>query len=396
MRVNLKKLNLVLAAIVCLLQAGCQIQQVTVENVVEGTATTEKNNPAWQGSYRQISSHGSLNLVEIKNNAEFVAIDGSGEEVQGSWKSQKYDSDKKVTSLNILALSDATIYQTLPEVMVTFLIKGQDMIFYGFQTEFGQRILTSGGKNTIVFKDEESFPEENDEDIFPEGLIGSWTGIHPLTHSGWSLIFEEDGGIRNTLYVNGERFHAIAMYEVRQNFYVFENERGDHINFGIANIGGTGIVYDFGIYIDPDYSFIQPFYITADINESFDYDKIEIDSQSSMNLYPGDRILLGKSAVFYIPKVDTKNLTQGQLENWVLASYALSMHSTVSYYRDMGWHVVVKNAEDGLVYASLIDETQEEVWLYRVNAMGELESHGYVASGERGSTWFSLGKVYYE
>ncbi|MBO4106833.1 hypothetical protein [Streptococcus suis] len=38
----MKKLNLVLAAVVCLLQAGCQIQQVTVENVAEGTATTEK------------------------------------------------------------------------------------------------------------------------------------------------------------------------------------------------------------------------------------------------------------------------------------------------------------------------------------------------------------------
>ncbi|MGT2907184.1 hypothetical protein [Streptococcus dentiloxodontae] len=90
--------------------------------------------------------------------------------------------------------------------------------------------------------------------------------------------------------------------------------------------------------------------------------------------------------------VDTSQLTEEQLEKWVISTYASAMHSTPSHYED--WYVKSWIGSDGLAYAQLYNDDDESVFLFRVTTDGVLESDGGIASGVSG--WQTASRTYSE
>lgn len=80
---------------------------------------------------------------------------------------------------------------------------------------------------------------------------------------------------------------------------------------------------------------------------------------------------------------DTKNLTTQEVTDWVWRNFSAGMETPdYSFYTDQGWSVDVwENRDDHLVYATILDENEEIIWEFRVNAEGHLQTNKGYGSG---------------
>ena len=91
--------------------------------------------------------------------------------------------------------------------------------------------------------------------------------------------------------------------------------------------------------------------------------------------------------------VDTSSLSDQQLEDWVVSTYAKGQGSTGESYKNLGWNVYSwTDDDDNLVYAQLSDSYGNDVLLFRVDKKGQLEAYGGL-DGSSGS-WDVVSKKY--
>ena len=90
--------------------------------------------------------------------------------------------------------------------------------------------------------------------------------------------------------------------------------------------------------------------------------------------------------------VDTSSLSDQQLEDWVVSTYAKEQGSTGENYKNLGWNVYSWTDDDNLVYAQLYDAYGNDVLLFRVDKKGQLEAYGGI-DGSSGS-WDVVSKTY--
>ena len=91
-------------------------------------------------------------------------------------------------------------------------------------------------------------------------------------------------------------------------------------------------------------------------------------------------------------QVDTSSLSDQQLEDWVVSTYAKEQGSTGENYKNLGWNVYSWTDDDNLVYAQLYDAYGNDVLLFRVDKKGQLEAYGGI-DGSSGS-WDVVSKTY--
>jgi len=92
-------------------------------------------------------------------------------------------------------------------------------------------------------------------------------------------------------------------------------------------------------------------------------------------------------------QVDTSSLSDQQLEDWVVSTYAKEQGSTGENYKNLGWNVYSwTDDDDNLVYAQLYDAYGNDVLLFRVDKKGQLEAYGGI-DGSSGS-WDVVSKTY--
>lgn len=91
--------------------------------------------------------------------------------------------------------------------------------------------------------------------------------------------------------------------------------------------------------------------------------------------------------------VDTSSLSDQQLEDWVVSTYAKEQGSTGESYKDLGWNVYSwTDDDDNLVYAQLSDSYGNDVLLFRIDKKGQLEAYGGL-DGSSGS-WDVVSQKY--
>lgn len=92
-------------------------------------------------------------------------------------------------------------------------------------------------------------------------------------------------------------------------------------------------------------------------------------------------------------QVDTSSLSDQQLEDWVVSTYAEEQGSTGDNYKNLGWSVYSwEDDDDGLVYAQLYDAYGNDVLLFRVNTKGQLEAYGGIDGSS--DSWDVVSKTY--
>jgi len=84
-------------------------------------------------------------------------------------------------------------------------------------------------------------------------------------------------------------------------------------------------------------------------------------------------------------QVDTSSLSDQQLEDWVVSTYAKEQGSTGENYKNLGY-------DDNLVYAQLYDAYGNDVLLFRVDKKGQLEAYGGIDGSS--DSWDVVSKTY--
>ena len=98
------------------------------------------------------------------------------------------------------------------------------------------------------------------------------------------------------------------------------------------------------------------------------------------------------AAVANSNQVDTSSLSDDQLQDWILSTYAQAQGGTGQDYKDLQWKTYTWTDTDDLVYAQLYDSYGEDVLLFRVNSQGQLEAFGGI-DGTSGS-WDVVASSY--
>lgn len=75
-------------------------------------------------------------------------------------------------------------------------------------------------------------------------------------------------------------------------------------------------------------------------------------------------------------QVDTSSLSDDQLQDWILSTYAQAQGGSGEDYKNLQWKTYSWTDTDGLVYAQLYDSYGNDVLLFRVNSDGQLEAFG--------------------
>lgn len=91
-------------------------------------------------------------------------------------------------------------------------------------------------------------------------------------------------------------------------------------------------------------------------------------------------------------QVDTSSLSDDQLQDWILSTYAAAQGGSGEDYKNLQWKTYSWTDEDGLVYAQLYDSYGNDVLLFRVDEDGQLEAFGGI-DGTSGS-WDVVAKSY--
>ena len=92
-------------------------------------------------------------------------------------------------------------------------------------------------------------------------------------------------------------------------------------------------------------------------------------------------------------QVDTSSLSDQQLEDWVVSTYAKEQGSTGENYKNLGWKVYSwTDDDDNLVYAQLYDAYGNDVLLFRVDKKGQLEAYGGIDGSS--DSWDVVSKKY--
>ena len=92
-------------------------------------------------------------------------------------------------------------------------------------------------------------------------------------------------------------------------------------------------------------------------------------------------------------QVDTSSLSDQQLEDWVVSTYAKEQGSTGENYKNLGWKVYSwTDDDDNLVYAQLYDAYGNDVLLFRVDKKGQLEAYGGIDGSS--DSWDVVSKTY--
>lgn len=92
-------------------------------------------------------------------------------------------------------------------------------------------------------------------------------------------------------------------------------------------------------------------------------------------------------------QVDTSSLSDQQLEDWVVSTYAKEQGSTGENYKNLGWNVYSwTDDDDNLVYAQLYDAYGNDVLLFRVDKKGQLEAYGGIDGSS--DSWDVVSKKY--
>jgi len=92
-------------------------------------------------------------------------------------------------------------------------------------------------------------------------------------------------------------------------------------------------------------------------------------------------------------QVDTSSLSDQQLEDWVVSTYAKEQGSTGESYKNLGWNVYSwTDDDDNLVYAQLYDAYGNDVLLFRVDKKGQLEAYGGIDGSS--DSWDVVSKKY--
>ena len=87
------------------------------------------------------------------------------------------------------------------------------------------------------------------------------------------------------------------------------------------------------------------------------------------------------------------SLSDQQLEDWVVSTYAKEQGSTGENYKNLGWNVYSwTDDDDNLVYAQLYDAYGNDVLLFRVDKKGQLEAYGGIDGSS--DSWDVVSKTY--
>ncbi|MBM7642588.1 hypothetical protein [Streptococcus loxodontisalivarius] len=194
----------------------------------------------------------------------------------------------------------------------------------------------------------------------PSALVGTWGGTY---FTGRVTVVVDESGLITRYEAGRYSYSQISSYTlVGQNTYRIDSTTNS-LPFLFAQIGDAGLETISGVYISGDT--LYPQYWQTTIGGEYDYSKISKD----VALTKGVSYLPSSSSSY----VDTKNLTESQVQSWVLATYASTYRLSES--EKANYFVNVKSYNDGLVYASVrrYSDKNTRIALYRVNSDGELE-----------------------
>ncbi|MBY5031868.1 hypothetical protein ACJBVY_02070 [Streptococcus suis] len=347
--------------------------------------------------------------VELYRSGSELTAWNQGKTVRGTFRLKYYDKKESVETYLILDAKTATDTEperikVLPDLVVQIDVseaelqkadperKGDEKTtFYAYQTSDGILVLTNGKTD----EDLQVFIASNDavqtsSSVFPETVLGTWYGYDLYNNIAvYSRTFHSSGLVEEQLPSGKLEASTVSnLIEVGENLYRYELKSQDSSGVFQGNIGGVGIKYEYGVYINSDGSYIEPVLFSTEEGKEFDYPNDIVPSERSMRMYRDLETLRLKEGEHLktdgdFLNTDTKNLTSEEVEDWVWRNFSIGMGTPdYHFYTEQGWNVKsYKNQDDGLVYADIIDEKGQIVWSFRVDEEGYLQTNKGFGSG---------------
>ncbi|HEL2383405.1 TPA: hypothetical protein U0431_001931 [Streptococcus suis] len=211
--------------------------------------------------------------VELYRSGSELLAWNQGKAVRGTFRLKYYDKKESVETYLILDAKTATDMEperikVLPDLIVQIDVseaelqkaepkrEGDEKVtFYAYQTSDGIFVLTNGktGEDLQVFIASNEVAQTSTS-VFPETVLGTWYGYDLYNNIAvYSRTFHSSGLVEEQLPSGKLEASTVSnLIEVGENLYRYELKSQDSSGVFQGNIGGVGIKYEYGVYINSD------------------------------------------------------------------------------------------------------------------------------------------------